>query len=98
MDNENEAIVKNMNCLSRVMPLTPSSSTLDMTYPAFELIVFKFAEPFMRYMFLVLINAHSKWIDVHIMKSITTAKTFKKLNLGSYQHMENFNKQWSFIC
>ena len=38
-----------------------------------------FAEPFIGHMFLVVVNAHSKWLDVHIMQSITAEKTIEKL-------------------
>ena len=30
-------------------------------------------------MFLVLVDVHSKWMDVHLMHSITSAKTIEKL-------------------
>ena len=35
----------------------------------------------MGHMFLVLVDAHSKWIEVHIMQSITSAKTIEKLRI-----------------
>ena len=38
-----------------------------------------FACPYMGSMFLVLVNAHSKWMDAHLMHSITSAKTIEKL-------------------
>ena len=30
-------------------------------------------------MFLVLVDAHSKWMDAHLMQSVTSAKTIEKL-------------------
>ena len=39
-----------------------------------------FAAPFMGKMFLVIVDAHSKWLDVQVMKSITATKT-KKLKI-----------------
>ena len=38
-----------------------------------------FAGPFMGSMFLVTVDAHSKWLDVQIMSSITALKTIEKL-------------------
>lgn len=38
-----------------------------------------YAGPYKGHMYLVLIDAYSKWIDVHMMKSTTSAATFEKL-------------------
>ena len=38
-----------------------------------------FAGPFMGRMFLIIIDAHSKWIDAHMMSSCTTQSTIDKL-------------------
>ena len=38
-----------------------------------------FAGPYLGHMYLVIVDAHSKWLDVHIMQSITSAKTIEKL-------------------
>ena len=38
-----------------------------------------FAGPFMGHMYLVIVDAHSKWLDLQIMRSITTEKTIEKL-------------------
>ena len=40
----------------------------------------------MGHMFLVLIDAHSKWIDVNVMQSITATKTIKKLRIVFSTH------------
>ena len=40
-----------------------------------------YAGPFMRCMFLVLVDAHSKWLECHIMSSITANKTMEKLRM-----------------
>ncbi len=37
-----------------------------------------FAGPFLGHYFLVIVDAHSKWLDVHIMASITSSKTIEK--------------------
>lgn len=38
-----------------------------------------YAGPFMGQMFLVLINAHTKWMDVHIVSSATSQSTIEKM-------------------
>ena len=38
-----------------------------------------FAGPFIGHMFLVLVDAHSKWLDAHIMSNITAPVTIEKL-------------------
>ena len=38
-----------------------------------------FAGPFLGHMYLVLVDAHSKWLDVQIMKSTTSESTINKL-------------------
>ena len=38
-----------------------------------------FAGPFLGHMYLITVDAHSKWLDVQVMSSITTAKTIEKL-------------------
>ena len=37
-------------------------------------------------MFLIFADAHSKWIDAHIMQSITAAKTIEKLRIVFADH------------
>ena len=37
-------------------------------------------------MFLVIVDAHSKWMDVHIMQSITSAKMIEKLRIVFANH------------
>ena len=38
-----------------------------------------FAGPFLGHMYLILVDAHSKWIDVVLMHTITSANTIEKL-------------------
>ncbi len=45
-----------------------------------------FAGPFLGHYFLVIIDAHSKWLDVHIMASITSSKTIEKLRIIFANH------------
>ena len=39
-----------------------------------------YSGPFLGHMFLVLVDAHLKWLDAHIMQSISSAKTIEKLS------------------
>ena len=41
-----------------------------------------YAGPLYGKMYLILIDAHSKWIDVHITSGCTTATTIEKLQLS----------------
>ena len=38
-----------------------------------------FAGPFMGKMFLIIVNSHSKWLEVEVMSSITSEGTIEKL-------------------
>ena len=38
-----------------------------------------YAGPFMGKMFLILVDAHSKWLDIHIVNSATSSSTIKKM-------------------
>ncbi|KAG8174758.1 hypothetical protein JTE90_013147, partial [Oedothorax gibbosus] len=51
-------------------------------YPSkpWERIHIDFAGPMFGYMFLVIVDAHSKWLEVYPMKSTTTFKTIESLN------------------
>lgn len=40
-----------------------------------------FAGLFMEHMFLIVIDSHSKWIDVYITSTITSSKTIEKLQV-----------------
>ena len=40
----------------------------------------------MGHMFLILVDAHSKWLDVHLMHSITSANTIEKLRMVFATH------------
>ena len=37
-----------------------------------------FAGPFFRHMFLIIADSYSKWMDIHMMQSITSEKTIEK--------------------
>ncbi|KAK3745815.1 hypothetical protein QZH41_005677 [Actinostola sp. cb2023] len=45
-----------------------------------------YAGPFMGKMFLLIIDAHSKWLDIHIVNSATTESTVEKLRMTFSTH------------
>ena len=69
-----DACQENRN-LPPVMPLHP----WPWTETPWERIHIDFAGPFMGSMFLVLVDSHSKWLEVDIMASTTTEKTIEAL-------------------
>ena len=45
-----------------------------------------FAGPFMGHMYLVIVDAYSKWLDIQLIKSITSENTTAKLQDISATH------------
>ena len=45
-----------------------------------------FAGPFKGHMLFIIVDAHSKWIDAHIMQSITASQTIEKLRIIFANH------------
>ena len=80
--SSDRAAGENLPSLSGIPPCTCSCSPtpLGMAITAiWSRIHLDFAGPFLGRMFLVLVDAHSKWIDVQMMTSITSTKTIEKL-------------------
>jgi len=46
---------------------------------AYQTLVQDFASPFLRRMFLVLIDAHSKWIEAYVTSSATSSVVIEEL-------------------
>ena len=72
-----------MFCLSGIMASTCycSSTFLGMAIPTMEQNTFGLCQSLLVHIFLLLVAAHSKWLDVHITPSITAAKTIEKLRI-----------------
>ena len=51
-----------------------------------------FAGPFLGHMYLITVDAHSKWLDVQVMSSITTANTIEKLRTLFANNSQNRKK------
>ena len=88
MDVEIEECFKKCARCQDVRPLPPSPPFHPWEWPEqpWSRLHLDFAGPFMGHMFLVLIDSYSKWIDVHIMQSITAAKTIEKLRIVFANH------------
>lgn len=54
---------------------------------------------YMSYRFLVIVDAHSKWLDAHIMSTITLSKMIESAMIGIYdsQTTSNPGDWWSII-
>ena len=78
--SRNRQLGQVMLCLSGISPpcLAPLHSWEWPTEPWSRLHL-DFGGPFLSHMFLILVDAHSKWLDVHQMQSITSANTIEKL-------------------
>ena len=88
MDLEIEALVKECTQCQESRP-SPSAAPLHpWEWPAkpWSRIHIDFAGPFLGQMFLVIVDAHSKWMDVRIMHSITATKTIEQLKLVFSTH------------
>ena len=82
MDKEIEEVVRTCENCQANCPSPPVAQLHPWEWPEqpWSRIHLDFAGPFMNHMFLVLVDAYSKWLDVQVMQSITTAKTIDKLN------------------
>ena len=81
MDGEIAEVVKNCpSCqVTRPSPPVAQLHPWEWLSKLWSRLHIDFAGPFMGHMYLVLVDSHSKWLDVQVMQSITTAKTIKKL-------------------
>ena len=83
MDSEIEAMVKDCTVCQGSQPLPSVAPLHPWEWPTqpWSRLHLDFAGSFMGHMFLILVDAHSKWIEAHIMQSITSAKTIEKLRI-----------------
>ena len=81
MDSEIEQIVKQCQVHQESRPSPPVAPLHPWEWPSkpWSRLHLDFAGPFLDKNFLVLVDAHSKWMDVEIMTSITSSKTIEKL-------------------
>ena len=81
MDKEIEDVVKQCDTCqsSRFLPPVAPLHPWEWPQEPWSRLHIDFAGPFMGHMFLVLIDAHSKWLEVHLMKSISAVPTIERL-------------------
>ena len=83
MDSQIEDLVKTCTVCQESRPSPAAAPLHPWEWPSqpWSRLHLDFAGPFCDHMFLVLVDAHSKWIDVHLMSSITSTKTIEKLRV-----------------
>ena len=83
IDCDIEAKVKGCNTCAASGPDPPTTVLHPLEWPKkpWSRVHLDYAGPFLGKMFLISIDSHSKWIDVHITSTLTTAVTIDKLQL-----------------
>ena len=81
MDNDIEDFTHScINCQQqRPMPATAQLHPWEFPGKAWSRIHVDYAGPFLGHMFLVIVDAYSKWVDIHMMKTSTSTATINKL-------------------
>ena len=76
MDNQIVNMVKSCSVCQESRPTSAVAPLHPWEWPSqpWSRIHLDFAGPFLDHMFLVIVDAHSKWIDVHLIQSITSTK------------------------
>ena len=81
MDCEIETVVKQCPVCQESRASPPLAPLHPWQWPSqlWSRVHLDFAGPYMGHMFLVIVDAHSKWLDAHIMSAITSLKTIEVL-------------------
>ena len=81
MDSDIEKLVKSCNTCQVIHHFPPTAPLHPWERPKqpWSRLHADFAGPFQGHMFLLLVDACSKWLDVHVMKSISSSATIEKL-------------------
>ena len=88
MDHDIEHLVKTCTACQETRAAPPGAPLHPWEWPAkpWSRLHLDFAGPYLDHMFLVIVDAHSKWLDVQIMQSITSSKTIEKLRVCNTRH------------
>lgn len=80
IDKDIEAITKNCRTCSLFQKYPPAQKghQWEATTEPFERVHVDFAGPFMGHNFLILVDAFTKWPEVHLMRNITAKETIEK--------------------
>ena len=102
MDDQIMTLVKNCRVCQEARPSPPSAPLYPWEWPLepWSGLHLDFAGPFMGHMFLVIADAHSKWLDVHLMQSITSVKTIETLKVVicyPWSSTQDCYGQWSYL-
>ena len=81
MDSDIEQTVQKCQVCQESRPSPPTAPLHPWEWPSepWSRLHLDFAGPFLGYNYLVLVDAHTKWMDVQVMSSTTSAKTIEKL-------------------
>ena len=81
MDTDIEEFVNACSVCQQQRPMPASANLHPWEFPgkAWSRLHIDYAGPFLGRMFLVIVDAHSKWVDIHSMKSATSTATINKL-------------------
>ena len=81
IDTEIETLVRNCSACQGIRNYQPPTTSHPWVWPSrpWQRIHLDFAGPFWGHMYLLVVNAHSKWIEVVMMTSTTTEKTITEL-------------------
>ena len=83
MDSQIEELVKTCTVCQESRPLPPAAPLHPWEWPSqpWSRIHIDYFGPFLNHMFMVVVDAHSKWMDACIMPSITSAKAIEQLRI-----------------
>jgi len=88
MDTEIDNLVKACSVCQQSRPAPAVAPLHSWEWPSepWSKLYLDFVGPFMGHMFLILVDAHSKWLDVHLMQSISYTNTVEKLRIVFVTH------------
>ena len=93
MDAEIENLVKSCSTCQESRPSPPAERPSE----PWSRLHLDYTGPFLGHMYLVLVDAHLKWMDVQVMQLITSSQTIEKLECHSRFTKKSCHKQWSFV-